>query len=930
MKAQRHICAFAGVALALLPFSVSAQTPSIQGVTPNPVQPVQKVITFPDYFSRPIAIPTVELPPSVSIQSVAPNPAEPGQTLTVTMTTTGTPTGCVLTLIPYGQGNIPSIVSLNQPPPAEANISLPTTFPLGTYAAEVNCAPVKGTCPPGQAACNPDTYVYASKNVVVGGNPIVTAIEPSSATSGQTITIDGINFGQTQGQGYVHLIGSGVPDAYIVNGISSWSNTAIAFTLPEYASIGTYQVDVQTGTNGATPPLAGFSVAPAIKGWADLHTHPLSYLGFGGKLIYGAVDVGSWLPPVGGSCYLPNPTKQPIPPGSTQQYTLGVTGSQQDALGYENQVHGGAGLDNTCGDDIRNQVISGVVGDQTPTPALPISNVTTSGYQGKENNNPPVQDFPTWPAWNDIVNQRMWVDWIYRSYQGGLRVMVALAVNNKLLGDMTRGPGDLPDDDMTSGDLQISAITSFVGRNSGFMQIAKSSSDLFNIVSQGKLAVIIGVELDNIGNLTGNASAAQLVAEVDRLYGEGVRYIFPVHLVDNPIGGAAAYQDLFDYANYWEEGSFWDLGCSQAQSNEQDNITYKFDPAVPLEIKIAEGAKLWTVMPTAQAVPCSTPNTGNVNQRTLSSAGAQAIQEMMKNHMLIDVDHMDQFTVNATIALAQAHTPYPYPLMSGHNGVRGAILPYSSGDVVQPGGSTNERALTQEQYQAIGRLHGMAGVGSAKLTADQWLSLYTQVIQSMGPGAVAGFGTDMDGMEFGMPPRPGSNVQYGTDAFPLQMSSDGNRTWNYNYNTVGVAHYGMLPDFLADVASMSGGSDVISNMYGGAQYLYETWRIAEGNAQAILPPPPAPPTGQGPLPACPGTQQVNVLSGPTYGNLPSCVCPFISVQPSADGTCASSGANSISVGVDSARQCPANCKYGCSLVTGICNIEIYQTHPSSP
>jgi len=923
MKTKRLIHTLAGVALALLPLSAWSQTDPTKAVVADPVQLVQRRLPFPTYI--PNSIPIVDLSPSVSIQSVAPNPAEPGQTLTVSLSTTLEPTGCVLTLIPYGQGNIPSVVSLNQPPPALAHIPLPATFPLGTYAVEVNCTPVKGTCSPGQPYCNPNTYVYAVKNVVVGGNPLVTGFEPSSATSGQTITITGINFGQTQGQGYVHLIGSGVADVYIVGGISSWSNTTITFTLPEYASVGTYQVDVQTGTNGVTPPLAGFSVAPAISGWVDLHTHPLSYLGFGGKLIYGAVDIGSWLPPESppplGSCYEPNPIQETIPPGGTQQYTLGVTGSEQDALGYENQVHGRYRTDNACGDSARNLVISGMV---STLKALSISNTTTSGYQGKENKTPPVQDFPTWPAWDDLVNQRMWFDWIYRSYQGGMRVMVALAVNNKLLGDMTKGPGDLPDDDMTSGDLQINEIISFVGRHSDFMQIAKSSSDLFNIVSQGKLAVIVGVELDQIGNLTGNASAAELVAEVDRLYGEGVRYIFPVHLVDNPIGGAAAYEDLFNYANYWEDGNFWNLGCSQPQNNPQDNITYKFNPTLQAEVRGGELLKLHTIMPTPQAVSCSTSGTGNINLRSLSSAGAQAIQEMMNKHMLIDVDHMSELTVDATIALAQAHTPYQYPLMSGHNGVRGAILPNVTGDVIQP---TSERALTQEQYQEIGQLHGMAGVGSAKLTADQWLSLYTQVIQSMGPGAVAGFGTDMDGMEFGMPPRPGSNVQYGTSAFPLQMSTNGNQTWNYN--TVGVAHYGMLPDFLADVASMNGGGNVISNMYNGAQYLYETWRIAEGNSQAVPPPTPTPPIGQGPLPACPGTQQVNGLGGPFFGNLPSCLCmavsgdPYSGVQPSASGTCVSSGGNNGN-GNNGGIYCPASCKYGCSLATRICNIEIYQ------
>lgn len=111
----------------------------------------------------------------------------------------------------------------------------------------------------------------------------------------------------------------------------------------------------------------------------------------------------------------------------------------------------------------------------------------------------------------------------------------------------------------------------------------------------------------------------------------------------------------------------------------------------------------------------------------------------------------------------------------------------------------------------------MAGIGSAKLAADQWLSLYSQVIHAMGAPSVAGFGTDLDGLEFAMPVRallypPGvrcppppngpvlcvvslSSVQYGTQAFPFDRSTDGNKTWDYNRD--GVAHYGMLPDSVA-------------------------------------------------------------------------------------------------------------------------------------
>jgi hypothetical protein len=73
-----------------------------------------------------------------------------------------------------------------------------------------------------------------------------------------------------------------------------------------------------------------------------------------------------------------------------------------------------------------------------------------------------------------------------------------------------------------------------------------------------------------------------------------------------------------------------------------------------------------------------------------------------------------------------------------------------------------------------------------------------------------------------MPPRPGSGVQ-------LPPSTDGNAYWDYN--VVGVAHYGMLWDFVEDLRSLPGGSTVVdaptSGFMSGADYFYHTWQLAE-------------------------------------------------------------------------------------------------------
>jgi len=509
-----------------------------------------------------------------------------------------------------------------------------------------------------------------------------------------------------------------------------------------------------------------------LEGFVDLHTHPVANVGFGGKLVYGGASVGALLPT--------DPDCQ----------SRVMATSEAHALGHDRAVHGGWDpFHNGCGDTIREQIIheiqNSLHGADSPSDAL---------------------GFPTfqhWPVWNDLTHQKMWVEWVRRSFTGGLHVMVALAVNNKTLGDLVSGPGDLPTDDKASTDLQIDEIKRLV-TGSDFMEIALSAADVERIVSIPKLAVVIGVEVDHIGNLQtgpnpGAPSISTLKAEINRLYNAGVRYIFPIHLLDNAFGGTAAYEDLFNVSNFRESGAPWQLTCAAPG----DGIAYTYKQPGALEFAVS------LVKLGAAFIPGAGPScaTGQRNSSALTRVGPEGIREMMRLGMLIDIDHMSQNSVDQALAVAEA-VPGGYPLNSGHNNVRG--------------GSSTERSLTAAQYQRIGALHGIAGVGSSGQDAAAWLALHQQVTAAMGTGAVAAFGTDTNGFGLGMPPRVGSAVQY-TAAFPA--SKDGPRTWDYNRE--GVAHYGMLPDFLMDVAALPGGGAVVNNVMSSAEYFYQTWRKAE-------------------------------------------------------------------------------------------------------
>jgi hypothetical protein len=61
----------------------------------------------------------------------------------------------------------------------------------------------------------------------------------------------------------------------------------------------------------------------------------------------------------------------------------------------------------------------------------------------------------------------------------------------------------------------------------------------------------------------------------------------------------------------------------------------------------------------------------------------------------------------------------------------------------------------------------------------------------------------------------------------LRRSQLGTKIWDYNVD--GVAHYGMLPDFLRAVRYAPLGDEIVdNNLVYGAEYFAETWKIAEG------------------------------------------------------------------------------------------------------
>jgi hypothetical protein len=200
------------------------------------------------------------------------------------------------------------------------------------------------------------------------------------------------------------------------------------------------------------------------------------------------------------------------------------------------------------------------------------------------------------------------------------------------------------------------------------------------------------------------------------------------------------------------------------------------------------------------------------------------MNEMMKQGMMIDIDHMSEFSMIKAIDIAEAVNG-GYPLLMGHNGIR-------KNTVDKPG---NERNATPNLVDRISRLGGMFGVGTADLTSDEFINNYKSVRASMNNGALA-IGTDADGFE-PLPKYSGATDDFTSGLFYAKFFNESpiktkcgitgsSRKWDY-IKEKGVAQYGLMPEFLFDVKTSNDGAEVVDSLMRSAEYFAQMWLKCE-------------------------------------------------------------------------------------------------------
>jgi microsomal dipeptidase-like Zn-dependent dipeptidase len=527
----------------------------------------------------------------------------------------------------------------------------------------------------------------------------------------------------------------------------------------------------------------------SLWGFADLHAHLMAHLAFGGKAFWGQ----------------PYDPDHPGPEGI------------EHALSSCEPIHGG--LINV------NPEFGHPAGGGWP-------------------------EFIIWPRFTTLVHQQAYIDWIYRAYQGGLRLVTCLAVNNELLA--VKSTPNLPPDDKSAVERQVNAMkemAAFIdsqsgGPGKGWLQIVYSPEQARQVISENRLAVVLGMEVDSLGNWRNfddldklchgdlNQARMLIAQELDWLYDLGIRQITPIHLTNNAFGGTAIYMRFLEMLNLfvtgepWSVEDRWDTGVRYRLDQDSNDAVDDIERTVVVSghhLRPMHRRTLLDHIPGIrdlyQALEAPKVSGGHANARGLNHYGEVLLEELMARGMIIDVDHMSEKATDAALALAESNH---YPMICSHAWFRDLLFSahvefdtvkhehYGTSDVHKVAHEAGKRG---DQVERIGSLGGMvapiinqgdiAGLRrglpeqAGKIprpsagSSTSWAQAYIYAVSKMNGRGVA-IGTDINGAA-GLPgPRFGTYAAFGVHKDARRIAE---RREEIDRQTNGVAYDTPLRDY---------------------------------------------------------------------------------------------------------------------------------------
>ncbi|MEQ1506406.1 MAG: membrane dipeptidase [Myxococcota bacterium] len=540
-----------------------------------------------------------------------------------------------------------------------------------------------------------------------------------------------------------------------------------------------------------------------VDGFADLHVHQFSNLGFDQRVVWDAADsCRDW------------GVLDPIPESkhgvflNANVVNLALTTANKDPLKYS------------------------------------LVDLFDHPFRTRGTDDDPDRSNEDWPVWYTWAHQQHAIDKLAQAHADGLNLMVMSAVSNRvmcLISDTDTGPGNCADNLNIEPQLiaawQLSEDLDLLGDGvrdrDAWYQPVVSPGDANHVMAEGRLAVVLTVEGDEVfdrpsrGGWVGDSSDAEL-AEIVNYYGLlGVRIFQPVHEFDNLTGAAAHVDDAITYVHPLLD----ELPLNGGLFSALDGVACVGIIDCALEYFTGE-LDLTGLMDGAQALGTTEDGTP-ANLNGITPYGERLVDLLESENLVIDLAHMSRRMQRAVIA----RTDPSEPLLMSH----------TSYELARSGSSFSEFSTADDVAIELAARGGMVGVRTLDSFANTFELNGAPVVENdcsgssrsfaqhllfgeLQYGLAQGLASDFNGATTQVRPRfhdpadPRWNEQDWAcrgreDQQALQGTRDANGT-DTDFDLIGLGHIGLEGALIQDLRNI--GFDPVS-LDGSARAFGEMW-----------------------------------------------------------------------------------------------------------
>ena len=556
--------------------------------------------------------------------------------------------------------------------------------------------------------------------------------------------------------------------------------------------------------------------------------------------------------------------------------------------------------------------VTHALGDCAETHGPEGSRDVVGAFLGNDFDGHPTAGWPdfneAWPSAHSLTHQAIYWKWLERAWLAGLRVLVNDLVENGTLCELQRTNSNDPTldcNEMNQAGRQAGTMyamqdyvdAQYGGPGAGWLRIVHGPDEARDVIEDGKLALVLGIEVSNFldcqptynplrqtepfeeptagdetVNPTENSYACrmtetgapnEILTQMQRIWGWGVRQVISIHEFDNAFGGNGIFFPFINIGNRENSGGIPASSPSGPFATEPDtptgefwttyncpleNVTPGFSGYLWEDIGGASGAELRDAgtgsplpaecLPTGQngrpgGTTACYPDVRQCNARWMTPIGLYMYSKLMEMGFIFDFDHMEMAMKTQALELAEAQ-PIAYPFVSTH-GTYGGTSNDQAHRVLRNGGFL---------YPAIDSSAQM------RRDLDETLQVYDEAMTDL-PAAERplfgfGFGTDTNGLSAQAGPEPGVTYPFTLFRGPVfdqlpdftvqdasvrfEQPRSGARSWHITVD--GSAHYGMLSEMVEGMRQHDT-PEQMQALFNSAERYLQTWERTEDAAAAI-------------------------------------------------------------------------------------------------